>query len=129
MMVRYASRLLSTYAGGQGLSFTTHDRTNMGKLLLISLGVWASTCVLYIFGILLAASLLEYAQTSTAEVAALVLIAAEFLVACIAVAYVFVQARRSLQRVTSLLWAAAFVLLQFATCALAMFATLLVLNR
>jgi hypothetical protein len=99
------------------------------KLALLSCASWACTLLLYLAGIMVTAASLQRAQTSTASTAALVLIAAEVLVACISIAFVLLRSRGTLQAATRFGWVAAFAVLQLGTCAVAVLATLLALNR
>jgi hypothetical protein len=99
------------------------------KLALLSFASWACTVLLYAAGIAITAASLERAQTSTAETAALALIAAEILVAGVSVAFVFFRSKSYFRAAAHLVWAAVFALLQLGACAVAVFASLLVLNR
>ena len=101
----------------------------MLRLPLLAFGVWSCTLLLYFAGIVFAAAVLDHADISAAETAAVMLVALEIVVACLGVAYVLSRARRILPTARRWLWVAAFVLVQFVTCALAVFSTLLVLNR
>ena len=103
--------------------------TLMLKLALLSFAAWASTVVIYLLGIVVTAIILEGVQTSTAEVAVVVLIAAEFIIAGLAIAFVFVRSRGVLSGVMRILWIGVFAVVQLGICALALFTTFVALNR
>ncbi len=99
------------------------------KLALLSGAAWAGTLLLYVVGIAATAAGLEHAQTSTAATAALVLLAAEVLVACLSITFVLSRSRGNLQTAMRFVWMAAFAVLQLGTLAAAVLATLVALDR
>ena len=99
------------------------------RMALLSFAAWACTLLFYFFDIAIAAAILQRAPTSTVSAAVVILVAVEVLVAALSVAFVFSRSRRYLQGAARFAWVALFALLQFGTCALAVFALLLALNR
>jgi hypothetical protein len=101
----------------------------MLKLALLSFAVWASTFVIYLFGIFITAAVLESARTSTAEIAVPVLIAAEFIIAGLAITFVFVRSRGVLSGAMRILWIGVFAVVQIGIGAVALLTTFVALNR
>ena len=99
------------------------------RMALLSFAAWACTLVFYFFGIAITAAALQRAPTSTVSMAVVILIAVAVLAAALAVAFVFSRSRRYLQGAARFVWVALFALLQFGTCAAAVLALLLALNR
>ena len=99
------------------------------RMALLSFAAWACTLLFYFLGIAITAAALQRAPTSTVSAAVVILVGVEILAAALAVAFVFSRSRRYLQGVVRIAWVALFALLQFGTCAAAVLALLLVLNR
>jgi phosphoglycerol transferase MdoB-like AlkP superfamily enzyme len=105
------------------------DRTAVVKLTLLSIAVWVITLLLYFVGIVGVAMGFQRALSSAASIAVVILIAGEFVIACLAVAFVFIRARRAFGTALRVIWTVVFAVLQFGACAVAVLATLLALNR
>jgi hypothetical protein len=103
--------------------------TSLLKLTLLTLAVWLLTGVVYFISLVAAAGAFARAPMSAAEIAVLVLIVGQIVLACLSVAYVFYLSGGYFSGVTRLVWVIPFAVLQFALCAVAFLVTLLAFNR
>ena len=99
------------------------------KLVLLACAAWACSLLLYFTGIAVTAASLEHVQTSTASTVTAILIAAEFLAACISIGFVFLRSRGYQQAVVRFVLLVIFTLIQLSLFVLAAFLSLVVMNR
>ncbi len=99
------------------------------KLVLLACAAWAGSLLLYFVGIAVTAASLEHVQTATASTVTAILIAAEFLAACISIGFVFLHSRGYQQAVVRFVLLVIFILIQLSLFVLAAFLSLVVMNR
>ncbi len=99
------------------------------KLILLAGGVWVGMLLVYAAGIALAAASLERAQTTTASTIAMMLIAAELLIACGSIAFVSSRARGYARAGVRFIMLVVFALIQLSSSVAVALDSLLVLNR
>jgi hypothetical protein len=103
--------------------------TTLTKLVLLACAAWACTLLLYFAGIAVTAASLEQTQSATASTVTAILIAAEFLVTCISIGFIFFRSRGYQRTGVRFILIAVFTLIQFSLFVLAAFLSLVVMNR
>ena len=84
------------------------DRTAVVRLALLSFAAWVITLLIYFVGIAGLRLQFQRAPSSTASIAVVILIAVELVIACLAVAFVFIRTRHAFGTTLRVIWSARF---------------------